>query len=137
MRVPAAVPTSSAPTDGSLPNLPAARSRTRPDVVNQATFALYEFSTSAAPGQGPRLLGRFDDLRDALQSRDNAILDRLAEAGGRRVELTDLVVTLGPGGRCTTQLVACSVGQPVGWPVDLAAELAETASWLERLGRNR
>ena len=106
-------------------------------MFSRPTVALYELSSSETPGQAPRLLGRYDDLRAALEGRDSAVLERLAAAGGRRVELTDLVVTPGPGGRSTTQLIACSVGQPVGWPVDLAAELAETASWLERLRRNR
>lgn len=101
------------------------------------TFALYELSTLATPEHPPRLLGRYDDLRDAFRGRDSAILERLAAAGGRRVELTDLVVTEEPGGRCTTQLIACSVGQPEGWPVDPAAELADTARWLERRRRSR
>ena len=106
-------------------------------MVCRRLFAVYQLPTSEAPGQAPRLLGRFGDLRAALEGRDRAILERLAAAGGRRVELMDLVVIEEPGGRCTTQLIACSVGQPPGWPVDLAAELAETASWLERLRRTR
>ena len=106
-------------------------------MIIRSAVALYELSTSDALAQAPRLLGRYEDLRSALASRDCAILERLAAAGERRVELTHVVVTPGPGGRCTTQLIACSVGQPVGWPVDPVAELAETASWLERLRRTR
>jgi hypothetical protein len=68
----------------------------------------------------------------ALDARDADVLECLERAGGRRIELTHEVHSCPEGGPCRTQRMACAVGQPSGWPVDLRAELAETARWLSR-----
>ena len=94
---------------------------------------LYELDSSRTPSEPPRLLGCHETRRAALLARDRDILAQLEAAGGRRVELTHLVVSCGEAGPRTSQTLACSVGQPIGWPVNVSAELAETRRWLAAL----
>jgi hypothetical protein len=94
---------------------------------------LYELDSSRTPSKPPRLLGWHDTRRAALLTRDRDILAQLEAAGGRRIELTHLVVTGGEMGSWTSQALACSVGQPIGWPVNVSAELVETRRWLAAL----
>ncbi|MCU1589680.1 MAG: hypothetical protein JWP11_936 [Frankiales bacterium] len=100
-------------------------------------FTLYRVAHSAAPSEAPLLLGAYRSRVAALSARDADVLECLERAGGRRVELTHEVHSCPEGGRCGTQRMACAVGQPVGWPVDLRAELAETARWLSRRRAHR
>jgi hypothetical protein len=91
---------------------------------------LYELGSSRTPSEPPRLLGRYDTRGAALLARDRDILEQLEAAGGRRIQLTHLLLIRNELGPETSQLLACSVGQPVGWPVDASTELAETRRWL-------
>lgn len=95
-------------------------------------FTLYRVAHSAAPLEAPELLGAYRSRMGALDARDADVLECLERAGGRRIELTHEVHSCPEGGPCRTQRMACAVGQPSGWPVDLRAELAETARWLSR-----
>lgn len=94
---------------------------------------LYELANSRAPSEPPRLLGCHYSRRAALLARDRDILEQLEAAGGRRIDLTHLVLMRGELGAVTSQTLACSVGQPVGWPVDVSTELVETRRWLAAL----
>jgi hypothetical protein len=94
---------------------------------------LYELVSSRTRSKPPRLLGWHDTRRAALLARDRDILAQLEAAGGRRIDLTHLVVTGGKLGLWTSQALACSVGQPIGWPVNVSAEFAETRRWLAAL----
>jgi hypothetical protein len=91
---------------------------------------LYELGSSRTPSEPPRLLGRYDTRGAALLARDRDILEQLEAAGGRRIQLTHLLLIRNELGPETSQLLACCVGQPVGWPVDASRELAETRRWL-------
>jgi hypothetical protein len=91
---------------------------------------LYELASSRRPSESPRLLGCYETRRAALLARARDILEQLEAAGGRRIELTHLVLIRDELGPETSQMLACSVGQPVGWPVDASTELAETRRWL-------
>ena len=101
------------------------------------TFALYLLATSRVPSEAPRSVGQYGTRTAALEARERDILEQLRVAGGRRLELTYAIVTWTTPARSTTQLLACSVGQPMGWPVDLPSELAETARWLRRVRAHR
>ena len=103
-----------------------------PRVVGSSTFVLYRVADSATPSEPPQRLGAYGSRVAALAARDGDVLDCLERAGGRRVELTHEVHSSAEGGPCGTQRMVCAVGQPVGWPVDLSGELAETARWLSR-----
>ncbi|GAC1578435.1 MAG: hypothetical protein NVS3B18_12180 [Candidatus Dormibacteria bacterium] len=91
---------------------------------------LYQLTTLTAPSRAPQLLGCYDDRRAALGARDRHVLSRLRAAGGRRIELTHLLLNCPERGPWSTQRLVCSVGQPIGWPVDPLAEVADTARWL-------
>jgi hypothetical protein len=80
---------------------------------------LYELVSSRTRSEPPRLLGCHDTHRAALLARDRDILAQLEAAGGRRIELTHVVVTRRDVGPWTSQALACSVGQPIGWPVNV------------------
>ncbi|MDX6198909.1 MAG: hypothetical protein QOJ79_2060 [Actinomycetota bacterium] len=101
--------------------------------VGSPTFLLYRLAHSAAPSEAPQLLGIYRSYEAALAARDADIIECLERAGGRRVELTHEVHSCPEGAACSTQRMACAVGQPVGWPVELRGELAATARWLSRL----
>jgi hypothetical protein len=94
---------------------------------------LYRLAHSAAPSEAPQPLGRYRSYVAALAARDGDVLECLARAGGRRVELTHEIHTCPEHGPCGKQRMVCAVGQPIGWPVELPGELAETARWLGRL----
>ncbi|GAC1610694.1 MAG: hypothetical protein NVS3B26_18930 [Mycobacteriales bacterium] len=79
------------------------------------------------------LVGTYPTLQRALDARDTDILRQLELARGRLIELTHLLVGPDRDGERTVYPYACSVGQPPGWPVDLATELADTAAWLSRI----
>jgi hypothetical protein len=96
-------------------------------------FTLYRLAESAAPSEPPQLLGAYRSRGAALAARDVDVLECLKRAGGRRVELTHEIHSCPTNGSCSAQLLACAVGQPSGWPVNLRSELAETARWLGRL----
>jgi hypothetical protein len=93
---------------------------------------LYRLVHSAAPSETPQPLGVYQRYDAALAARDADVLECLERAGGRRVELTHELHSCAEGGGCSTRRMVCAVGQPVGWPVVLRTELAETARWLER-----
>ena len=93
---------------------------------------MYRVADSGAPSEPPLRLGVYGSRVAAMAARDGDVLECLARAGGRRVELTHEVHSCAAGGPCGRQRMVCAVGQPVGWPVDLGAELAETARWLSR-----
>jgi hypothetical protein len=78
------------------------------------------------------MLGAYGSREAALVARDVDVLACLERAGGRRVELTHEIHRCREGASCSVQLLACAVGQPIGWPVDLRSELAATAHWLRR-----
>jgi hypothetical protein len=101
--------------------------------VKRVVVMLYELVSSRAQSEPPRLISCHDTRRAALLARDCDILAQLEAAGGRRIELTHLVVTRGEMGPWSSQALACSVGQPIGWPVNVSAELAETRRWLAAL----
>jgi hypothetical protein len=101
--------------------------------VGSPTFLLYRLEHSAAPSEGPQLLGAYPSHVAALAARDADVLECLERAGGRRVELTHEIHSCLECGACDNQRMACAVGQPVGWPVELRGELAATALWLSRL----
>lgn len=94
---------------------------------------LYRLAHSAASSEAPQLLGGYRSYVAALAARDADVLACLERAGGRRVELTHEIHRCLEGGACDTQRMACAVGQPIGWPVELRRELAETARWLAAL----
>ena len=104
----------------------------QPQVVRSSTFVLYRLAHSAAASEAPQLIGEYGSYDAALAARDADVLECLERAGGRRVEMTHEVHSRQDDGPCSTQRMACAVGQPPGWPVDLRAELAETARWLSR-----
>lgn len=81
------------------------------------------------------LLGEFASVDAAMAERDRDVLSQLERAGGRRIELAHLIVTAHPGGTRSVSRLVCSVGVPIGWPVDPIAEFAETGQWLARLHR--
>lgn len=81
------------------------------------------------------LLGTYPTVQTAVDARDDDVLSQLELARGRQIELAHLIVGPGRDGDRTVHTFICSVGQPPGWPVDLAAELADTAAWLSRLHR--
>ncbi len=84
------------------------------------------------------MLGHHGTYDAALTARDADVLECLERAGGRRIEIAHEIHRCTEGGACNSRRMVCAVGQPIGWPVDLRAELAETASWLERgHGRGR
>jgi hypothetical protein len=97
------------------------------------TFLLYRLADSAAPSDASILIGVYGSRDAALAARDVDVLERLEGAGGRRIELTHEIHSCAERGRGSTQRMVCAVGQPVGWPVELRGELAETARWLARL----
>jgi hypothetical protein len=101
--------------------------------VGATTFLLYRLDHSAAPPHAPQLLGAYASHDAALAARDRDVLECLERAGGRRVELTHEIRRCLPPGPCSRQRMACSVGQPIGWPVEPRGELAETARWLAAL----
>jgi hypothetical protein len=98
---------------------------------------LYRLAHSAAPSETPQLLGRYRNYDAALAARDADVLECLERARGRRVELTHEIHSCLECGSCSTQRMACAVGQPIGWPVELRGELADTARWLGRLRAHR
>ena len=100
--------------------------------MDSATFRLYRLAQSAGPAEPPKLLGVYGSRAAALAARDVDVLACLERAGGRRVELTHEIHSCREGASCSSQLLACAVGQPIGWPVDVRSELAATASWLHR-----
>lgn len=108
-------------------------SRTLQLEVSQLRFLLYELVSSATPAAPPRPISRHDTYSAALAARDRDVMDQLEAAGGRRVELTHMVLSCAETGLWTSQRFVCSVGQPIGWPVDLPSELVETARWLAAL----
>lgn len=81
------------------------------------------------------LLGTHTTVHAAMAARCDDVLSELELARGRQIELTHLIVGPGQEGDRTVRTLICSVGQPPGWPVDLATELADTATWLRRLHR--
>jgi hypothetical protein len=89
--------------------------------VKRVMVMLYELVGSRTRSEPPRLLGCHDTRRAALLARDRDILTQLEAAGGRRIELTHLLVTRGEMGPGTSPALACSVGQPIGWPVNVSA----------------
>ena len=96
----------------------------------------YDLYRAAHPRELPaaaNLLGNYPDFPTALAARDRDVLRQLEQTGGRRVELTHLIVGAGARGPATAHALACSVGQPTNGPVDISTELEETAQWLERL----
>lgn len=101
--------------------------------MSPKTFTLYMLVSSADPSEPPRLLGAYGTYGAALVARDRHVLAGLAAVGGRRLELTHVILTRPVHGPWSTQRLVCSVGQPVGWPVDAPGELAETARWLAAL----
>ena len=104
----------------------------QPHVVGSSTFVLYRLAHSAAASEAPQLIGEYGSYDAALAARDADVLEFLKRAGGRRIELTHEVHSCAEGRPSGTQRMVCAVGQPPGWPVDLRAELAETARWLSR-----
>ena len=78
------------------------------------------------------MLGVYRSRDAALATRDVDVLECLEGAGGRRIELTHEIHSCPQHGPRSTQRLACAVGQPIGWPVDLRGELAATARWLGR-----
>jgi hypothetical protein len=105
--------------------------------VRSSTFTLYRLARSKAPSEPPQRLGAYRSREAALAARDVDVLACLEHAGGRRVELTHEIHMCREGASCSAQLLACAVGQPVGWPVDVRSELAATARWLHRLHAHR
>jgi hypothetical protein len=101
--------------------------------VGTPTFLLYRLAYSTAPPHAPQLLGAYASHDAAMTARDADVLECLDGAGGRRVELTHEILSGPERGRWSTQRMACSVGQPIGWPVEPRSELAETARWLAAL----
>lgn len=81
------------------------------------------------------LVGTYPTVQSAVDARGADVLAQLELAHGRRIELTHLIVGPGREGERTVHTFVCSVGQPPGWPVDLASELADTAAWLSRIRR--
>lgn len=105
--------------------------------MGSSTFVLYRVAHSMAPAERPQRLGVYGSRVAALAARDADVLECLERAGGRRVELTHEVHSCPDGGPCSTQRMACAVGQPPGWPVDVRAELAATACWLSHRRAHR
>lgn len=101
--------------------------------MGATTFLLYRLAHSTAPPHTPQLLGAYESHDAALAARDADVLECLDGAGGRRVELTHAILSCPERGPWSTQRMACSVGQPIGWPVEPRSELAETARWLAAL----
>jgi hypothetical protein len=93
----------------------------------------YELQRVGTEMLQPTLLGHYPTYNEALCARDQDVLDQLEQAAGRRIELLHLIVGPGARGPRTAHQVACSVGQPTTGPVDVAAELAATATWLSRI----
>lgn len=98
--------------------------------MSRTTVVLYQLTTSSSPSRAPQLLGCYDSHRAALAARDRHVLTCLRAAAGRRVELRHLLLNCPERGPWSTQRLTCSVGQPIGWPVDSLAEIADTARWL-------
>ncbi len=103
--------------------------------MSRTTVVRYQLTSLSAPSRAPQLLGCYDSHRAALAAHDGHVLTCLRAAGGRRVELTHLLLTCPERGPWSTQRLVCSVGQPIGWPVDPVAEVADTARWLAVLRR--
>jgi hypothetical protein len=101
--------------------------------MSRTTVVLYQLTTLSAPSRAPQLLGCYDSHRAALAARDRHVLTCLRATGGRRIELRHLLLNCPERGPWSTQRLVCSVGQPIGWPVDLLAEIADTARWLAAL----
>jgi hypothetical protein len=101
------------------------------------SYQLFRASGSDVKPQADLLLGTYPDFLSALAGRDGDVLLQLELAGGRRIELTHLIVGAGLRGPRTRHAVACSVGQPTDGPVDVAAELEDTARWLARRNASR
>lgn len=99
------------------------------------TYQLYRAADRDEASELATELGEYANFRDALLARDQDVLRMLEHAAGRRIELTHLIVGPGHDGPRTPHAVVCSVGQPDGWPVDLEAEIAATAHWLEQIHR--
>jgi hypothetical protein len=93
----------------------------------------YELQRVGTDMQQPTLLGHYPTYDDALRARDQDVLEQLERTGGHRIELLHLIVGPGRRGARTAHQLACSVGQPTADPVDVAAELAATATWLSRI----
>lgn len=87
----------------------------------------------AGEDEQPRLLGSYATYEAALHARDQDVLEQLEQARGHRIQPQHLIVGPGQRGARTAHQVVCSVGQPTGDPVDLAAELAATEDWLRRI----
>lgn len=101
------------------------------------SYQLFRARTTDATPSADCLLGTYPDFDAALAARDRDVLRQLEQAGGRRVELTHLIVGAGRRGPRTPHALACAVGQPTNGPVDVVGELAQTAQWLARLHRTR
>ena len=99
------------------------------------TYELYRAGSPDDRQSKTVLIGTYPTVHAAVEARSGDILDQLELARGRHIELNHLVVGPDQGGERTVRSFTCSVGQPLGWPVDLAAELADTAAWLSRISR--
>ena len=99
-------------------------------------YQLFRAADAREAPAASNLLGTFPDFSSALDARDQDVLHQLEQAGGRRVELTHLIVGAGARGPRTPHAIACAVGQPTSGPVDMRAELTETAQWLARIHAN-
>jgi hypothetical protein len=101
------------------------------------SYQLFRASGPDTNPQADQLLGTYPSFQAALAGRDGDVLVQLELAGGRRIELTHLIVGAGHLGPRTPHALACSVGQPTDGPVDVAAELADTARWFARRPADR
>ena len=100
------------------------------------SYQLFRANTARDEPTAGNLLGTYPDYQSALAARDGDVMRQLEQACGRRVDLTHLIVGAGRRGPRTAHAVSCAVGQPTNGPVDLRAELDETARWLARLHAN-
>lgn len=99
------------------------------------SYELYRAGSPDDEHSKTHLLGTYATVQTAVDARDDDVLSQLELTRGRQIELTHLIVGPGRDGERTVHTFICSVGQPLGWPVEVAAELADTAAWLSRMHR--